>query len=187
MEEYLRQFKIFNENEIQQFVNLGQPKKILKNEFFIKEGAICKKVGFVISGIFRTFYYSNLGDEVTYCFTFSNNLLSAYSSFITGTGTPENIQAITDCELLLFSKEDFEALVKTNPKWLLFSKIIAEQQYIEMEKRVFTLQKEKAEVRYLNLLKEHPEYLQEIPLQYIASFLGITQRHLSRIRKELTN
>ena len=108
MKEYLRQFEIFEKNEIQEFIQLGQPKKILANEFFIQEGAICKKVGFVISGIFRTFYYSNLGDEVTYCFTFSDNLLSAYSSFITGKETPENIQAITDCELLLFSKEDFE-------------------------------------------------------------------------------
>ena len=141
----------------------------------------------MVSGIFRSFYYAGLGDETTYCFTFSNNLISAYSSFITGQETPENIQAITDAQVLLFAKKDFDAVVQSNPKWLLFSKTIAEQQYVLMEKRVFTLQKDKAEVKYQNLLKEHPEYLQQIPLQYIASYLGITQRHLSRIRKEIAN
>ena len=70
---------------------------------------------FVITGLFRSFYYSDLGDEITYCFTFSDNLISAHSSFITGKETPENIQAITDSKVLLFSKKDFEAIVKSNP------------------------------------------------------------------------
>lgn len=114
-------------------------------------------------------------------------MITAYSSYINNTKTPENIQAIADAKVLLFSKKDLESLYQSNPKWLLFGKIIAEQQYIEMEKRIFTLQKEKAEVRYLRLLKENPEYLQKIPLQHIASYLGVTQRHLSRIRREISN
>jgi CRP-like cAMP-binding protein len=62
---------------------------------------------------------------------------------------------------------------------------MAEQEYLKLEKRVFMLQKEKAERKYQDLLENHPDYLKHIPLNYLASYLGITQRHLSRIRKEI--
>lgn len=68
----------------------------------------------------------------------------------------------------------------------MFLKLIAEQQYLELENRVFQLQKETALQRYTSLLNNHPEFVQEIPLQYLASYLGITQRHLSRIRKQIS-
>ncbi|MNT99762.1 hypothetical protein D3C72_2426980 [compost metagenome] len=64
--------------------------------------------------------------------------------------------------------------------------MIAEQQYLELEKRIFQLQKETALQRYTVLLRDQPEFVQQIPLQYLASYLGITQRHLSRIRSEIT-
>jgi len=65
-------------------------------------------------------------------------------------------------------------------------KVVAEQQYIELEKRIFKLQKDNASKRYADLIKHQPEYILKIPLQYLASYLGITQRHLSRIRKEIS-
>ncbi|MNL38520.1 hypothetical protein D3C87_1607400 [compost metagenome] len=63
--------------------------------------------------------------------------------------------------------------------------MIAEQQYLELENRLFLFQKEKAKERYIDLLKNQPLYVQQIPLQYLASYLGITPRHLSRLRKEI--
>ena len=186
MEEYLQQFGLFDEGDINRFLELGKAKSFKKDGFFIREGMVCREVGFVISGTFRSFYYSHKNEEITYCFTFPRTLISAYSSYISGQGTPENIQAITDAEIFAIPKHHIEQLVESKPKWLLFSKIIAEQQYLEMEKRIFTLQKETAEVKYRQLLQEQPEYLQEIPLQFIASYLGITQRHLSRIRKQIS-
>lgn len=187
VEQYLKRFELFTASEIEDFLQIGYLKNFKKNDFFIQEGGICQEVGFVLSGIFRSFYYSQAAEEVTYCFIFPNNLMAAYSSYITQKSTSENIQATTDARLLMFPKKDFNALIDSNSKWLLFSKIIAEQQYLEMEKRVITLQKEKAETRYQTMLIEQPEYLQQIPLQYIASYLGITQRHLSRLRKKISN
>ncbi|MNY26270.1 hypothetical protein D3C86_1601080 [compost metagenome] len=63
--------------------------------------------------------------------------------------------------------------------------MIAEQQYLELEKRLFLFQKEKAKKRYMDLLENQPDYVQQIPLQYLASYLGITSRHLSRLRREI--
>lgn len=182
MEEYLKQFGIFSPTEISDFVMKGELKHFQKHDFLIKEGMICQQVGFIQSGIFRSFYHSRSSEEVTYCFIFPNNLIAAYSSYITGNETAENMQAITDAEVLLFKKRDVEAFIYSNPRGLLFPKTMAEQQYMEMEKRILMLQKESAETKYENLAKEHPEFLHQIPLQYIASYLGITQRHLSRLR-----
>ncbi len=111
--------------------------------------------------------------------------MASYSSFITGDPSVETMQAISDSDLLVVRKADMEKLINGSHSWTKFLKIIAEQQYLELEKRVFELQKNSAVQRYTSLLENQPSYIQLIPLQYLASYLGVTQRHLSRIRKEL--
>jgi CRP-like cAMP-binding protein len=183
---FLKSFNILTDIEIDDFVQLLTYKIFKKAEFFIKEGETCKQVAFVLTGSLRSYYTSDKDEEITYCITFPNSLMTAYSSFLTAQPTVENIQAITKTELLIIPKEKFEKLVQQNPNWVYFLKTIAEQQYIELEKRIFQLQKSDATKRYTDLMKNHPEYVQQIPLQYLASYLGISQRHLSRIRKEIT-
>jgi CRP-like cAMP-binding protein len=187
MRDYLKSFNLLTNDEIALLESKAVYKKLDKGDFFIKEDKTCKEVGFVISGLFRSFYYSSSGEEVTYCFTFANSFLSAYSSFLSQTNTIENIQALTDIELLTISRDEVLKLEESSTNWLKFFKLIAEQEYIKMEKRVFILQKESAERRYEDLLTNEPEYLQLIPLKYLSSYLGITQRHLSRIRKLMSN
>ncbi len=186
MKTLLKSFNIFSDREINEFIELGVQKTLSKGDFYIKEGSVCRKMAFVVSGIFRNYYYSSSGDEITYCISFPNSFITAYSSFITQNKTQENIQALSDAEILVFSKLDMDRLEKTNKNWLCFSKKIAEKQYMELEKRIFLLQKEKSEARYSDMLNNHPEYIQKIPLQYLASYLGITQRHLSRLRKNIS-
>lgn len=181
--EYFASFDLFDAAEITDFINAGKTEHLSKGDFFIQEGHTCKKAAFIVSGIFRSFYLSSHAEEVTYCFMFPNNLLAAYSSFITQTPTHENMQALSDAELFTVPKQKMDEWVKTSSNWLLFSKEMAEQQYIELENRIRILQMEKAEVRYEDLLKKNPQFIQQIPLQYLASYLGITQRHLSRLRK----
>lgn len=187
MREYLQSFNILSEDEINLLERKLIHKKLKKGDFFIQEGYICKEVAFVVSGIFRSYYYSSSGEEVTYCFTFSNSFAGAYSSLLEQKKTVENIQALTDSVLLTISRDDILRLEKSSYNWLKFFKLIAEHEYIAMEKRVFMLQKETAETRYRDLLANQPEFLQLIPLSYLSSYLGITQRHLSRIRKSISN
>ena len=162
-------------------------KYVKKGEFYIKEGKVSKEIAFVVSGLFRSFYYSSTGEEVTYCFTFSNAFLSAYSSFLTQTETVENIQALSDVKLLCISRADILKLEESSTNWLRFSKFIAEQEYLKMEKRILILQKESAKARYEDLIQNRSDLLQLVPLAYLSSYLGITQRHLSRIRKSISN
>ena len=183
---YLKSFNILTNEEIENFVQLCTKKDLKKADYFIREGEICKEVAFILSGTLRSYFVANKGEEITYCITFPNNLMTAYSSFITGQSTEENMQAITSVELMVIPQHKINELASRNPNWMKFLKVVAEQQYIKLEKRIFQLQKNNAAQRYEDLIKNQPKYIQNIPLQYLSSYLGITQRHLSRIRKEIS-
>jgi len=184
IKEYFESFKVLTKEEIETVIQLFTPKKLNKFDFFVQEGQRCTEIAFIKSGVFRSYYLSDEGEDITYCFRFQNELMAAYSSFITGERSLENMQALSSAELLVIKKSEVERLTK-NPNWVKFLKIIAEQNYLELEKRVFQLQRNNAVQRYTLLLENQPEYIQQIPLQYLSSYLGITQRHLSRIRKEI--
>ncbi|MEM6379022.1 MAG: Crp/Fnr family transcriptional regulator, partial [Bacteroidota bacterium] len=146
---------------------------------------VCDWMAFVNTGVIMNYYFSSKAEEVTYCLTFPNKFVSAFSSFITQQATFENIHAVTDAELLLIKQKQYYELMDSSENWLKFSRFVAEQSYIQMENRLLAVQMESARKRYEDLLNYHPEYLQTVPLKYLASYLGITQRHLSRLRKQI--
>lgn len=186
LQHYFEAFGIFSEGEIREALNLFSIRTLKKSEHFVAQGEPCTQIGFIISGICRSHYLSAKGEDITYCFRFPGEFMVAYSSFITGQGSLEDMQALSDTELLVISKSDVDRLADTSATWMKFLKITAEQQFIELEKRIFQLQRINALSRYEDLLNNQPEYVQQIPLHYLASYLGITQRHLSRIRKEIS-
>lgn len=187
MKAFLQSFGILTDEEIESFLASISLKKLKKGDFFIREGKVSREVGFVSSGFLRSFYHNSAGEEITYCFRFEGAFVSAFTSFLSQTPTTESIQALMDVEVYVISRDQLLKLQESSLNWLKFFKYQTEQEYMEMEKRVFLLQKESAEKRYEDLLTNYPSYLQQIPLNYLSSYLGITQRHLSRIRKALTN
>lgn len=185
IKDYFAAFGIFSTEELENLESFFEYRKLDKLACFAREGATCREVAFVVSGVFRSFYNTDEGLDYTYCFRFPGDWIAAYSSFITGMPGRETLQAITAAEILVISKEKTDALSRLNPKWERFFRIVAEQQYLELEQRIFQLQKNNAAKKYKDLLQEQPELIQQIPLQYLASYLGITARHLSRIRKAI--
>ena len=185
LQNFLNGFNILSPQEIAVSIDAYSLRQIKKGEFLVKEGQICNQVAFVNTGVFRSFYLNEKEEESTYCMNFPKTFVTAYSSFITGKPSVENLQAMIDAEVLVTSKSRIDALCNEYPNWMRFMKEMAEGQYLELERRIFGLQSQTAKTRYLNLLDEHPAYIQEIPLQFLASYLGISQRHLSRLRKEI--
>lgn len=186
MENYLRSFQFLTDTDIEALNAVRRLRMLNKGDYLIKAGRISTEVAFVRQGLLRSYYTKDNGEEITYCFTFEDNFMTAYSSLITGQPTYENIQALVPTELWILQKSDLESLGKKYPNWVLFQKYMAEQQYIDLETRFFSFQKEKASERYQELLQSHPRYFQQIPLQHLASYLGISQRHLTRIRREIS-
>jgi CRP-like cAMP-binding protein len=138
MRNYLKSFNILSNEDIDLFESRVIRKTLKKDDYFIQKGKTSKEVTFVVSGLFRSFYYSSSEEEeeeeeVTYCFTFNNTFVSAYSSFLSQTKTVENIQALTDIELFTISRDEILKLEESSTSWLRFFKYIAEQEYIKME------------------------------------------------------
>lgn len=185
IKKYLQSYQLLSPTEIDAFLELSTRTSLKKGMHLIREGEVSKHIAFIESGILRSYYYSSESEEVTYCFIFQDTLVTAYTSWITQQASQENLQALTDMELILISRAQLDQLEATYPNWIRFFKRVAENEYINLERRIFLLQRESAETRYQDLLEKHPEYLHDIPLRYLASYLGVTQRHLSRIRKNL--
>lgn len=186
MEAFLQAFQILSDAEIAEFIALAQSRSLAKGDFFIQEGKTCQEVAYIQSGILRSFRQIQNGEESTYCLSFPDTFMTAYTSFITSTPSGENIQAMQRTELLIFRKSDIDAFMNKHLNGLKLMKFIAEQQYLALEKRVFLYQQQTAKERYTEIMAEYPEYAEQIPLQYLASYLGITPRHLSRLRKEVS-
>lgn len=185
LKERLQTFDVLTEAEIERGLSYFKVKEFKKDEFLISAGEVCDFMAFVNSGHLRNFYISSKDEEITYCLSFPNQFVSAFSSFISRQPTFENIHGLTAGELLVISHSKYYELMNSNKKWLQLSRHLAEQSYIEMENRLLTFQMESAKKRYRDLLEHQPQLLQNIPLKYLASYLGISQRHLSRLRKDL--
>ena len=158
-------------------------KKIKKGTFLISENQVCNEILFVKSGILRSFFTNSKEEEITNCFTFENEFMTAFSSFITQEPTDENIQAITDCELEIIDKLAVEKLFNSSFRWADIGRKIAENEVVNLHNRIASLQKKTSIERYEALFVNHEKYIKYIPLVYLASYLGISTRHLSRIRQ----
>lgn len=160
-------------------------KKLKKNELFAENGKPAKEMGFVLDGMLRHFYLKD-GIEKTTFFYFENDLVGSYFSCVTNKPSLISIEALTDCNLIVFPYKVLEDLYKTNMAWQEFGRLLAEFLAICNEERMRDLLLLTPEERYLNLLKGHQnKIIERVPQHYIANFLGITSVSLSRIRNRV--
>ena len=181
---YILQFGDLNKQQIDLIVSKSKVLQLPKNAYFSEAGKSPKQVGFVIEGIVRGCYYNNQGEEVTRCFISENSLIVDYVNFEANTVSSEYLQACTDCHLIVFSKQDWIELSHTIVGWdNIKNKMVQLCMYQKSRKGPVISQN--ATTRYLEFLKNYPTLTNRIPLTYIASYLGITQQSLSRIRKNI--
>lgn len=152
-----------------------------KNEFFLKEGEICRSIGFLEKGSMRLFYESQ-DREVCNDFFFENSLIGSLASFLSETPSIVNIAAIEPCELLLWNFEQVNELSQKYPAISRLTKVLIQEHLLRSERREADLLKNSPEDRFKNLIQIHPKIFKRIPLRYVASYLAITPETLSRYR-----
>jgi CRP-like cAMP-binding protein len=156
-------------------------KKVAKGDILLNHGEICRHIYFLNKGFIRIFYFKN-GKEITEWFADEKQFFFSIVSYFEAKPSNLIIEAIEDCEIIMLSKEGQDKMRKHN---LDISNLIIHFYSLSLmlsQKRMQSLQFETAAQRYQNLLLDQPNILQKVPLQYLASFLGITQETLSRIR-----
>ena len=174
-----------NGEEEEAFFKILEVKKFNKKEFLLQEGQVCNKVSFVNNGCMRLFYNVE-GVENTVQFFFGNSWYTDYTSFLTGKPTIENMQALENCEVVQFKRENLYRLYELYPIFDRVGRVFAESAFLSLSRLNQMLTNETPEQRYLNLLKQRPEIVQQIPQHYIASYLGVKPESLSRIRKRIS-
>ncbi len=185
--EQLKKYIEFNEAEWILFTQHLSFSSLKKKHNFAEYGQVCDKVGFILTGSVRYFHVID-GEEITGYFSFENEYLSSYKSYLTGLPGYVYVQALEDTKLITFTKKDMDQMLN-NPmlayKMERFGRLLAEHYLICYEDRVTAFVTQTPEERYLQLLSTGREILQRMPQHYIANYLGITPVSLSRIRKRI--
>ena len=159
-----------------------QEEKLQKNEFFTQTNKTCGRLSFVKSGILRVYALSD-GKEITQWISTQNFLLTEVMGFFYNQPNRWTIQAITETELLSITKTNYLKLCHEFPKWIEIEKQLIMKCFMMMEDRIFSHLSMTAEERYELYFQQNKEVFNQVPLQFIASVLGMTAETLSRIRK----
>lgn len=170
-----------SKSELLQHISI---KTIYKGDFVLKHGEICKHIYYVKKGFVRIFYYKN-DKDITEWFAAETRFCFSITSFFEDIPSKLVIEAIEDSEIIFLSKLGLEKLRKTNIEIANLLNEFFSRSLIISQKRMESIQFETAQQRYSNLLNEQPSILNKVPLQYIATYLGITQETLSRIRSKI--
>lgn len=152
-----------------------------KKEFLIREGETCSFIGFLESGVLRSYILQD-SIEFNVDFYLSGSFVSSYTSFLTQTPSVGDIQALSDSVVYILNLSDYNSLLKVNPEFHKLGKYISDSLFIKKCKRETSLLMDSANNRYKFLLKLYPQIEQLVPQYHIASYLGIKPESLSRIK-----
>lgn len=170
------------EHEQEIFFDACVMKQVKKNDFFVSIGEVCNDISFILQGCVR--YYSlKDGEEITTDFLFENSFCTSMRSLISRKPSQLAIEAVEDLELLVITNERLQRLYEQNAGIERLGRRATEHTFLELEAHLNSLLRDPAEARYKNLLARSPSVAERIPLKHLASYLGVTGRHLSRIRK----
>ncbi len=183
---YLDQIAAISQADWDFFVSRLQRRVIKKKTVFLELNSIENHISFIESGVVRLFIpKENPEKEITFGFSFKDQFVSAYDSFLTQTPSAYQLQALTDTTILSITYADLQEVYKQTQIGNLIGRLTAERLFLIKSKREQNLLNLTAEERYLKLFKERPELLKVIPLKYISSYIGVTAQALSRIRRRV--
>ena len=184
IEQYIASyFGVVDNNDLKTIISYFTLKVVKKGEFILKSSQQCDELCFVQSGILRMFV--TLDDkEVTQCISTKGHFSGDLSSFIYDTPSRLTIQALVETELYILTKEDYEKIGKLVPKWNELEKLFLVRFFTILEDRTIRHLSMSAEERYNFFFKNNKELFNQVPLQIIASMLGMRPETLSRIRRK---
>ncbi len=173
-----------SENEWNFIISKLKVKTFKRKEFLITSNAVENKIYFILEGVFRMFIELPEKD-ITVDFGFPNNFISSYSSFLTQNPSISCIQSLTKSKVIFINRDDLQEIYEQTKVGESIGRIFAEEFFRYKSKRELSFLMESPTYRYLNLVKEQQQLIQEIPQKYLASYIGITPQALSRIRGKI--
>ncbi|WP_276371920.1 Crp/Fnr family transcriptional regulator [Chryseolinea sp. H1M3-3] len=183
--DYVLQFGNLNKQQVDLIKSKAGELELRKDDYYWEAGKTVKQIGFLTDGVLRVYYYNNKGEEITRYFIDENHLILSGSTIDEVYIPSEYVSAITDCKMVVFSKQDWKEITETVIGWdAIIQKITAKYHREKIERRGGLVSHD-ATTRYRDFIEKFPTLVNRVPLSFIASYLGITQSSLSRIRKNI--
>ena len=176
----------FKQEDLEKILSQYQRIEFAKNDYLVQEGTTANFYYFLESGFARSFAIDLEGNDITTKFFSASDIVIDWHSYFLKTKCRENIQAITSCVAWKISFENFMKLFNIEA-FRDVGRTRLVNNYFELKNHSVSIIADPARDRYLNLIKDKPDIVQNVPLKQIATYLGITDTSLSRIRKEITD
>jgi CRP/FNR family transcriptional regulator, anaerobic regulatory protein len=184
LEQYIKSyFGVIHTDDLKTIISLFKLTTIKKGDFLLKAGKRCDHLSFVQTGLLRMFITTD-EKEITQWISTKGSFSTDLSSFVFETTSRLSIQALTDTKIYSITKADYKKIGELVPKWHELEKLFIVRCFIILEERIFSHLSMTAEERYDYFFEKNSELFNQVPLQYIASMLGMTPETFSRIRKK---
>lgn len=183
--EHFEQNVKLNDKDWQVFSSKLVKREFPKKTLLLKVGQIENHLSFIQKGIVR-FFIPKEENDLTFGFAFGGHFVSAYDSFLTQTPSAYQLETLTTTVLWRITHQDLQDIYRETAIGNTIGRYAAEELFLRKSKRELSLLNNSAELRYLKLFSEQPHLIKQVPLKYIASYIGITPQALSRIRKRIS-
>jgi len=182
LQKYIKGYFGVPDDHLEQIASYFYEESIEKNEFYLKEDSYCNKLSLILNGHLRIYKITDNGKEITQWISVGGDFITDLSGLIFGTTSDRNIQALSEVNLYTIERRDYEKLGSIVPKWDKLEKLFIAKCFVTLENRVFSFLSMDSTQRYEHLFSYNPALFNEVPLQYLASMLGMSPETLSRIR-----
>ncbi|PJJ62924.1 Crp/Fnr family transcriptional regulator [Chryseobacterium geocarposphaerae] len=162
-----------------------KPIRLKKGDFFIREGEICRHIGFITSGAIKAYAVNKEGEENITCFKFENEFVTSFQEFVAQEKSRRSIRTIEDSIIYAISYVDYQHLLGQVTAWNTVIKSVIEQEYNQKESYLLNYNNKSTVDKYRHILASEPMLVQRGATQDLASYLGITQRSLTRAKGQI--
>jgi CRP-like cAMP-binding protein len=186
-ESYIRNHRLFSDEEIATIKSLAIPKRLNKKQYLLRQGSVCRFHTFVCSGCLRSYRIDDKGNEHIFSLSPANHWVSDRVSLVTDTPSNEFIDALEDSTIIHLSADSFKTLLEDIPNFnALNTKIITDDCSASRD-RVYMMLGNQAEERYRQFIRHFPQLHERLPIYVIASYIGVSRETLARIRSNMIN
>lgn len=182
---YLSSTGRLSAEEINFSTQFFKPIRLKKGDFFIREDELCRHIGFIASGAVKAYAIDKEGTENITCFKFENEFATSFQEFVTQAKSRRSIRAIEDSVIYKITYPDYQYLLGQLTAWNGVVKSVMEHEYNQKERYLMNYNNRSAVDKYRHVLSGEPMLIQRIATQDLASYLGITQRSLTRAKRQI--
>ncbi len=182
--DFLKDLVDFSERELEDILSHFQKEIVSKGQPLVEQGQVCRKLYYVEKGIGRNYYLNSDGKEITQLFFGEGRFMTSLESFFEESPSLYNVEMLEDAEIHSISKNELELLFDRYHKMEKLGRLLSTEMLTKVVHKLNAIQFQTAKERYEYMLTEYPDIIYRVPLGMIASYLGMSQETLSRIRKK---